>query len=187
MKREILLGATDNNELVFAEVSNMYGFTVSFNVVSPLEVTNELIETRMENQLDCLSREELFDICERYDCRPSEILENVVDDVYNVEDVLDISLYPESYRVEGIEDDVYFESGACGQCGEYVEKVTKYCFGYPIIDHILTNWRLHHLEKLDEEVSNEIFNFIDLIVGEDYWKKETEWVQNWLETEVYPL
>ena len=119
MRKKVLLGATKNNEVVFSEVEireNINGkleFSASFETVYPFKYDEDYLWGRLENQLHFYDKSDLYDLCETYDCRPSELAEKIWADSY-IEDIIDISLYPDSIEVDGSE--WYFESSACGQC-----------------------------------------------------------------------
>lgn len=183
MRKEVkvLLGATKNEELVFANVGynevarNPY-FAVSFEVVRPVVITESELEMRAESLLDCYDKEAKYDLCDNWDCKPSELLEEMVCRL-DVEELLDISLYPESFYVDNTE--VYFESDSCGQCGQYCEVVETYCYSKELIDFILSNWKEYHLQEIGEAKAKEIFDQLNDLAP---YKDEEEWVSNWLET-----
>ena len=185
MKKELklLLGATNNEELVFANVSyntiarSPY-FAVYFDVVTPFEVTEELKEERAESLLDCYDKEGKYDLCEQWDCKPSELLEEMIYRL-DIEELFDISLYPESIEIN--DTVVFFESGSCGQCGEYCEDVETYCYNKELVDKILEYWTEYHLKDIGAKKAEEIFAELEALAP---YKDEEEWVSNWLETTV---
>ena len=75
--RKVLLGGTEEGTLVFADI-HLGGegyrdyFSVSFSEVRPFLATNEFLRERAENFLDGADKEFLYDLCERFDCKPSE-------------------------------------------------------------------------------------------------------------------
>ncbi len=184
MKKKILLGATEDGTIVFAnvEIRERNGeFSASFDEVRPVEVTDEYLRERVEVMLECMSKDELLNMLEDYDCRPSELVDYFMRDQlwnYGVEGILDISLYPESFSIEGYDDEIYFESESCGQhdTREYLIPINK-----EFSEWLHSLWDTYHLCSLtDEEVDNVIKRIKEY---EDEVGDIEEWIQNWLEEE----
>lgn len=115
---KVLLGATKDKELVFGEFGitkrNGYPeFTASFDTVRPFNSEDFDLERYYEDWIDGVDKEYLYDLCERFDCAPSALPENLAGECYDVRDALDCSLYPEMIEVDG--ENWCFESGSCGQ------------------------------------------------------------------------
>lgn len=188
MKRElkVLLGATREEELVFANVSyagvksNAY-FAVSFSVVRPFEAEYHTLFERAESLIDCYDKEGKFDLCEQWDCKPSELIDEMMERC-DIEELIDNSLYPEYFNIRGVEGEIYFESSSCGQCGEYCEDVETYCYNKELVDKIFEYWAEYHLKDIGANMATDIFNELEILAPE---KDEEEWVKNWLETVVY--
>ena len=182
MKRKILLGATEEGTIVFAnvEIRERNGektFSASFDEVRPVEVTDEYLRERVEVMLECMSNGELFSMLEDYDCRPSELVDYFMRDQlrnFGVEGILDVSLYPESFFIEGHEDEIYFESESCGQhdTREYLIPINK-----EFSDWLHSLWDTYHLKQLPEEVYDNIKDKV-----EEYLDTfdESEWIEKWL-------
>jgi len=186
MKRKILLGATEDGTIVFAnvEIRERNGeriFSASFDEVRPVEVTDEYLRERAEGMLDCMDVLSTLEMLEAYDCRPSELVDYYMRDQlqnYGVEGILDVSLYPESFSVEGYDDEIYFESEACGQhdTREYLIPINK-----EFSEWLHSFWDTYHLQQLtDDEVDNVIKKIKEY---EDEVGDIEEWIQNWLEEE----
>ena len=168
-----LLGATKNNTLVFAEIRCKDYFSVSFSEVEPIAVDDEYLRERISDFVEYgLSDEEVLAMLKNYDCRPSELVDELVAR-YGIEGVIDISLYPESYDgiVKG--KTIYFESIACGQ-----HDTRKYLVP---IDKKFTDWlfdiRIIFFEKEDYPKEQIV------CVVEDYLYRlgdERQWIENWL-------
>lgn len=149
MDKKILLGVTKEGTLVFADI-HLGGegyrdyFSVSFNEVRPFLATNEFLRERAENYIDGADKEFLYDLCERFDCKPSELADELVGEAnyMGIESLVDISLYPESYSIDGYSDEVYFESDGCGQLDirEYLIPINK-----EFSDWLHSLWDNHHL------------------------------------------
>lgn len=181
MKRKVLLGKTTENTIVFAEISNTNYFSVSFNEVAPVVATEEYLKERLESMLECYSKEDLYNKCEFYDCKPSELLEKIYEDninsCYGVEGILDISLYPESYNVYGVNDDIYFESVSGGQVDIRdrlipIEKTT--------VDYIFNAWDKYHLKTIPENILITLIELLDLYQHKSL-PTEEDWIQSFLD------
>ena len=182
MERKILLGATEDGTIVFANVEIRERiFSASFDEVRPVEVTDEYLRERVEGMLDCMDALSTLEMLEAYGCRPSELVDYFIrDQLWNwgVEGILDISLYPESFSIEGYDGEIYFESESCGQhdTREYLIPINK-----EFSEWLHSLWDTHHLCSLtDEEVDN-----VERIIREyeDEVGDIEEWIQNWFEEE----
>ena len=185
MKRKILLGATEDGTIVFANVhvggEHRNFFSVSFDEVRPVVVTDEFLRERAEEILDGLDRGSLYDLCERFDCRPSELVDYFMRDQlenFGVEGILDISLYPESFSIEGYDGEIYFESESCGQDGTRDILIP---IDPEFSEWLHSLWDSYHLQQLPEEE----YDNIEVRIRE-YEEKVgdiEEWIQKWLEEE----
>jgi len=186
MKRKILLGATEEGTIVFAnvEIRERNGektFSASFDEVRPVEVTDEYLRERVEGMLEIMDALSTLEMLEAYDCRPSELVDYYMRDRLQdcgVADILDISLYPESFSIEGHEDEIYFESESCGQhdTREYLIPINK-----EFSEWLHSLWDTYHLKQLPEE---EVDNVIKRIKEYENEVGDIEgWIQNWLEEE----
>ena len=185
MKRKILLGATEDGTIVFTnvEIRERNGeriFSVSFDEVRPVVVTEEYMRERVAEMLEGINKDDLFSMLEDYDCRPSELVDYFMHDQlenFGVEGIIDISLYPESFSVDDYEDEIYFESVSCGQNDTRDILIPI----YPEFSEWLHSlWESYHLQQLPEEYGN-----IEMRIRE-YEEKVgdiEEWIQNWLEKE----
>ena len=179
-KREIkryfniaVLGATKNNTLVFADIECKDYFSVSFSEVEPIAVDDEYLRERIRDLVEYgLSDEVVLEMLKNYDCKPSELVARLVDE-YDIEGIIDISLYPESF--EGIVKGkaIYFESIACGQhdTREYLIPIDQ-----KFTDWLFDIWDKYHLKKNypKEQI---------VCAVEDYLYRlgdERQWIENWL-------
>lgn len=177
---KMLIGTTEDNQLVFAEVSLRNYFSVSFSMVSPFVATDEYLRNYFEGYLDGIDSDTKLNYLERLDCKFSELEDELFHEQLRncgVEGIVDISLYSDSYPVEGLEDDVYFSSGSCGQCDPREEE------GFtPILesftDKLFTMWETYHLKDIGEEITNYFENDIK---SYELALQEPEWIQEWLE------
>lgn len=180
-----MLGSTTNNNIVFAqiEIRNKYTnhFTVCFTEVCPFiaseEVMEELAEWKIEElAIDLILLTELLNY---YDCTSENLHEYLMKE--SVDELIDISLYPKSYVVAGINDPIYFESDAYGQHNTRKKLIP---IDKEFSDWLHKMWDEYHMciltKKLRESTESKITEYIEKLGSEE------DWIQNWLETEVYP-
>lgn len=182
---EILMGSTTNISIVFAEIELYRGsrtyFTVCFTEVAPFIATPEYLKERAESTIDSYGDCDKYDLCEKYDCKPSELVDYYMNE--GIENIVDISLYPESFTIKGIDDSIYFESVAAGQHDTRKELQP--------IDPVFSEW-LHemwdqyHLKELSEEIESNAVTKIEEYIHNKI-VDEDKWIQRWLETEVYQV
>ena len=111
MGRKILLGFTNDNEVVFgeAEITTRNGykeFTACFSTVRPFEDEETDGVAYYEELLgDCYSDEQKYKLCEEYDCKPSELAETMAEDegIEKLSETLDCSVYNNTIYVNGSE------------------------------------------------------------------------------------
>jgi len=181
MKREILLGATEDGTIVFANVEIREGngeriVSASFDEVRPFLATYEFLRERAENYIDGVDKEFLYDLCERFDCKPSELADELVDEAnyIGIELLVDISLYPESYSIEGYGDEIYFESESCGQ---HDTRDILIPIDPEFSEWLHSLWDTYHLKQLPEEEYGNIEDKVEEYLGTF---DESEWIEKWL-------
>lgn len=192
MSRKILLGATNDREIVFGEFEvrnprfwskdkgnytdeSMEEFSASFDTVMPfteddLEDANEYYEQLLD---DCYDDAEKYKLCESYDCAPSELAEHfTADHGTDPQEMRDCSLYPNVIDVDGV--DYYFESMGYGQCDtreqmdEYVNKEA-----YDLLHEL---WDKYHLKAIDEDGLKKMQRVAELLEDVD----EEEWIADYI-------
>ena len=173
MREKYLLGATVDNELVFGEfeVTNRNGyseFTASFDTVRPFNGEDYDLVSYFENYIYGMDKEYLYDMCERFDCKPSALPEELANECCDVRDALDCSLYPECYEVDG--ESWYFESCGCGQhdtrkCG--MEEHTN-LEAYNLLHEL---WDKYHLKEVGNDTIKEVEKLKDMLssIDEEAW------------------
>lgn len=182
--RKVLLGATKEGTLVFADI-HVGGegyrnyFSASFSEVRPFLATNEFLEERAESYIDCGDKEFLYDLCERFDCKPSDLVDELVKQIYwgGIESLVDISLYPESFSIGGYEDDIYFESDGCGQCDTRDRLIP---IDPEFSEWLHSLWDTYHLQKLTEEEYGNVKEVIYRYLGKLEEIGESDWIEKWL-------
>ena len=176
MRRKFLLGATKNNEVVFGEVeirdrNGKLEFSASFNTVYPFEYDETYLMGRLLNQLDSYDDSYLYNLCKIYDCKPNDLAENVWADSY-IEDIIDISLYPDSIEVDG--NEWYFESSSCGQHDTREEM--EFYVNETLYNRIMELWDEYHLK----EINNSIVEEVNSILNELEQVDEEDWIKNYI-------
>jgi hypothetical protein len=182
---KVLLGSTTNNTIVFANVhlpnANRDYFSVSFDEVSPVVASDEYLKSHIDSILDGgVGNAYVLTLLKEYDCPYSELVETHKDRLlqeYGVEGILDISLYPESFRIDGIDDDIYFESVGCGQNDTRIALIP---INEIFVDWLHFNWDKYHLKEIDAEKAKIFKGILDKYADEV--GNEEEWIENWLKT-----
>jgi hypothetical protein len=181
---KVLLGATKNDTLVFANVNLPNGnhdyFSVSFDEVRPVVASDEYLKMCAESIIESYDNNDKYILCESFDCRPCELLDEYLQSqltCYGVEGLMDISLYPEFFRIDGIDNDIYFESVGCGQ-NDIRERLIP--INEITSDWLHFNWDKYHLKAIDDEKAKIFKGILDKYANEV--GNEEEWIKNWLET-----
>lgn len=151
---KMLLGATKDNELVFANfgITNRNGypeFTASFDTVRPFDGDSVDLVDYWEDYITECDANMLRHMLNEYDCTLSELTEIMANE-NGIMGTIDCSLYPETYTVDGI--DWYFESMGCGQHdtrGEMSEYVNE--DAYNVLHEL---WDAYHLKQVDSDVAD---------------------------------
>ena len=168
LNEKVVLGKTEEDSIIIAniDVRESKEFSVSFDEIAPFEATEEYLKAYFEGYIEQLDESTVFDLLKQYDCPYSELEERVFNDsLYydGVEGIMDISLYPENFTIEGFEDDIYFESWGCGQ-GDHRKSIIP--LDKKFSDKLHKLWDEYHLEKIPTEILNELKQEI-----EQYQKK----------------
>ena len=123
MRNTYLLGATDDNDLIFADIwTRTIGqgdnkISISFDVVKPINESQFDVEYYTQDLIDSLAEDEKYRLCESFDCAPSQLVNSyIAENGTDPRDYLDCSLYPECYEIN--QDFWYFESEGCGQLND---------------------------------------------------------------------
>lgn len=179
--RKVLLGGTEEGTLVFANI-HVGGegcrdyFSVSFSEVRPFLATDEFLRERAEDYIDGCNIESLYDMCQEFNCAPSDLVEELLGEAnyIGIESLVDISLYPESYSIDGYEDEVYFESWGCGQHDTRDRLIP---IDPEFSEWLHSLWDTYHLQQLTEEeygnIETKVEEYLDTI-------DEHEWIKEWL-------
>lgn len=179
-----LLGATKNNDIVFGEfkITNRNGrneFSASFDVVHPFRGSSIDVTELWEDSMDYYDNDWKYQRCEEFDCSPSELVGNLVNEYNGVMELIDCSLYDEVYTIYN--DDWYFESIDCGQCDtsdEMLEYVNKDAY-----DELIDLWKNYHLETVDDSIIEKVKQIGSKLSDVD----EEEWIANFIKRHVNEL
>lgn len=174
---KILLGATKDNEIVFADVEvttrNGYKeFSASFDTVYPFCYDDIDLEECVEDMLECYDKSTLYDLCYNNNCSPSELV-SIIAEQEDIYDIKDLSLYSECYNINNSE--WYFESSSCGQCDTRNEMefyTNKECY-----DKLHKLWDNYHLKKNTDDIENEVISIMEKLCKVN----EEEWIKNYIE------
>ena len=171
--KNILVGATFDNELVFADINIRENrtFSVSFSLVTPTIIDTSYLYERFTSLMDSLSKEDLYDLCVQYNVAPS----NLIDEMFayiSVEEVLDISTFPEEVEIN---NDIWmFESVGVGQIetrnvmSEYIDKDAYM--------RLMELWDNYHLQTIDDDTIQEVETIIEKLNEVD----QMEWIQDYI-------
>lgn len=176
-----LVGATKDNRLVFADVENRKDyFSVCFDTVRPFNKDDVDLEEYVENLYDRsdIGDTEFVDLLERYDCKPSELVDCILEDFGDdPRNYLDCSLYDGESLVNG--DTWYFESDSCGQCDTRDEMdvyINKEAY-----DEIIRCWDNYHLKPIPSEELEKLNKAVELLLCVN----EEEWIENYIDEMFY--
>lgn len=179
MSKKYLLGATRDNEIVFAEFGiterNGYPeFTASFDTVRPFRASEVDATEYYEQLIDEMDAKWVLEQLRNYDCAPSELAERLADDAGEVDEVRDCSLYPEQYDIDG--EEWHFESGSCGQHdtrGDMAIYTSRNLY-----DRIHALWDKYHLQHVGQDVIDEVNAIRAAFENID----EQEWISDFIRT-----
>ena len=172
-KKNILLGATPDNELVFANISIRENktFSVSFSLVIPTKIDNEYLFERFSSLMEDLPKEDLYDLLVQYDVAPSKLIDEMF---YYItpEEILDLSVFPEEVEING--DTWVFESSTCGQF-ETRDLMSKY-INKDAYMRLLLYWDNYHLKTIDDDTIKEV----EMIIKQLNEIDQMEFIQDYI-------
>lgn len=168
MKKRILAGVTNNDELYFLEIDatndrrNGYDeFSMTGFTVSPIEL--EKAKEKSYESTKNLIEEETRDIRGLYLRDIDEIAQEIMDTDGNLSGI-DTSLFPETVEVdnEGKKEEYVFESESCGQHEE--EELKHYLIPKETFNACMNIWSQYHLKPTPtgEPVATTIRNILKI-------------------------
>lgn len=174
--RDFLLGVTTEDNLAYASISldeENAAFTCSFQVCQPFK-TETIDEDYVADYLDGIDKDIKYDMCEKYDCSPSQ-LPAVFLGEETYEQILDVASLPGSHIIDGVE--WAFELISCGQVDDitietYTDKfAVKALFGL---------WRAFHLVALPKKDGGKLAQMLQIIVRAYDKVDEAAFIKNFL-------
>jgi hypothetical protein len=177
MGYELLLGFTKDKEVVFGEVEYRDGqFSASFDVSFPMEIGYDETMDRINDLIEQMDSKWVLDKLYDYDCNPSELSKKLYHDTYNaVEEFFDISLYSESFIIDGVEDDIYFLASSCGQHDTRKEMSTY--INRELYNYIHELWDEYHLKEMPKEKFDKL---VEAIEHQNNTIHDYDVIENWL-------
>ena len=179
-----LLGSTKDNDLVFGKFTitnrnRRAEFSASFDVVHPFRESSIDAAEIWEDRLYDYDNDWKYQRCEEFDCAPSELVGNLVNEYHDVMDLIDCSLYNEVYTIDG--EDWYFESMAFGQhdsSDEMLEYVNKDAY-----DALMDLWNNYHLKQVDDSIVDKVKQIGSKLADVD----EYAWITDFIKRHVNEL
>lgn len=185
-----LLGATDDNDLVFAGIwTRTIGqgdnyIDITLKVVKPINESQFDVKYEVEDLMDTLAEDEKYRLCESFDCAPSQLVNSyIAENGTDPRDYLDCSLYPECYEIN--QDFWYFESEGHGQLSGFLNCITRPVFNKESISLIQKLQKECQLKDLDSETFNIYCDMLDKfrIMYKDF--DEEAWITSYIKDEFY--
>ena len=181
MRKQLLVGANKEKELVFAnlEIRTWNGyleFSASFDTVRPFNAEEIDLEERAESYLECLDKATLYDLCDQYDCSPSNLPEVYAENI-SLDEIIDLSLYSNYIDIDGTE--WRFESWGCGQ--QDTRDDMKIYVNKELYDYIIYLWDNYHLKKINEVIQKEVEKIIIQLEEID----EEQWIKDYIDNYIY--
>lgn len=180
-----LIGATKNHELVFANFGTRQNgdgqviFSASFDTVKPFNVDTCDLSYVFDEYVANLGAAQLWEMCDEYDCKPSELAERMFDCGYDITKIIDCSIYPEYYDIDGC--DWCFESVRCGQYDTRndIEEITL-VNAYNKLHEL---WDKYHLKPVDDSVTKLSEKLAKIFAKVD----EVEWITDYIKRHIDEL
>lgn len=177
MRKEFkeVIGVNSQGNFIFTDVTVRWSdekgitFSASFDEVKPVVLTDALVRSRTRSLIQSMPEQSLsmLDLL-------GMSIEDAVDKFLNrrnfqIEDVMDISLHPKFYWINGVGDDVVMESVGCGQID--VDKMDINYFYPAMAEYIIGLWSSNHLETItthQEKRIRDYFNRAEKLQPEDW-------------------
>ena len=185
-----LLGATDDNDLVFAKIwTRTIGqgdnqISISFDVVKPINENQFDVEDYTQNLMDSLSDGEKYQMCMDFDCAPSELVNSyIAENGTDPRDYLNCSLYPECYEIN--QNFWCFESEGCGQLNGFLSYITHPVFDKESITLIYKIHKECQSKDLDNDTYNIYLEALDKFRAKYNDFDEEKWITSYIKDEFY--
>lgn len=190
MNDSYLLGATDDDRLMFANIltrttsTGINQILISLDIVRPFCEEEFDIEVYACDLIDDLSDEEKYQMCVKYNCAPAKLVEPYLyGKGSDPRDYVDCSLYPECYEVN--QEFWYFASEGCGQLLDSLSLINRPALNKEFISLIQKIHKECHLKNLDNETFNSYCCALNKFrsIYKDF--DEEEWITSYIKDEFY--
>lgn len=185
-----LLGATEDNDLVFAKIwtrTTKQGdnhIDIGLNVVKPINENQFNVEYEVEDLMDSLAEDEKYRLCESFDCAPSQLVNTYIsENGTDPRDYLDCSLYPECYEIN--QDFWYFQSEGYGLFCGFLGYITHPVFDKESITLIYKIQKECQSKQLDKDVFDLFCDELDKFRAKYKDFDEEEWITSYIKDEFY--
>lgn len=185
-KFKVLLGATFDGEIVFADVqfrphSTFHGeiiFATSFYIGVPVVVDESLYVEKAESLVENSSDSWVLDQLRYFDCRPSYLVEELASK-FEIDDIIDLSCYPSEITGINSEAPVFIDCIGAGQCNVEFNNFCRTTNG-DLVQEILHAWNKYHLGIMPKDEAVRFANRIGLINSEI---DEDTFISEWIKEE----
>ena len=185
-----LLGATDDNDLVFVDIwTRTIGqgdnyIDITLEVVKPINESQFDVRYEVEDLMDTLAEDEKYRLCKTFDCAPSQLVDNyIAENGTDPRDYLDCSLYPECYEIN--QDFWYFKSEGYGLLSGFLSCITRPVFDKESITLIYKIQKECRSKQLDNDVFDLFCNELDKFRAKYRDFDEEEWITSYIKDEFY--
>lgn len=186
-KKEIFLGITNKGKIAFANIKfkhpvfygngrknikeNEIEFTASFDISDIFNKTEYINSGRYEEDItdyvDSLSKEEKYDLCEKFNCTPDNLAEEyfqMIEESGGPGYFLDNSSFPEECTVNN--NDYIFLSSSSGRI-DLREEGMKINLDEDLYNKINNYWDKYHLKEISEDKAKSLINSIETSIKEN--------------------
>lgn len=169
-----LLGATDENELVFADFWDMDEdlFSVRFCTVRPFRENEVDLESEIADYVDTLNDREKRVVCEKYDCRPQELVAKILKKCRSVHDWRECSIHPVVAYVDG--EKWLFENSLYGKY-DIRDWLTEYA-DEPSFRKLMSFCEKYQDKKMNSEIKSKAWELRNRLNAVN----EKEWVASYI-------
>lgn len=177
-----VVGMNENDEVVLidrVEFRDDNEFSIVFTTWSLESFNNRACQDKAESYIDCMEKDWLYDRCEEYDCKPSELQEYIANDL-TVDDVFDFnSIYSAEFQDED-GDDVYLNF-SCSTPRDYeYSPIVKYVNSDIEKIFALANrvGKEYHLKKIPTDEGNALMDIFEEYDNRDMFDTDIEFIKN---------
>ena len=179
--RDLLLGVTKNKLLAFGdlEIKDDNRFSMCFTLVHPFKIEESDGYDWAESMLDGISDEEKYNLCERYDCRPSDLAENLITE-YGIQTNADeIDCYNGCDNITIGEDEYAFEWCSGGQADIMEDGEMLVTSDEKNVRILYEMWCNKHLQTISEEEKAKIIKCAESLDKIDVENQIAEYIKKY--------